>query len=1243
MSPALARVLGTFGSRDRGTRSTDVNQSSSTATAPAPELDLDRLCRVAARFVAERSLPEMHRARLSITDADINELWRRCPSVRRTGWPDDATNDAGYMLGAFHAELMTVAHLLDQPVKDTAISAYVEGGGRGDADPRVLDVVRPVLHYMFNDHPTFEVEAAGQGPNYQEAARLLGELLNEPCGLRIYHWEKTANFEAGRTLLAAGTEVKAAAVVTALAHTVRLYQAYARRQDRWASEKLQKLHEALVALLRRRQSFTSYQALALVRSMTQALEDWDALTQERGHRSESVWLWGTDPPWRALFIAVERHVAKAGRTSELRSAVHDLERIVTEYRIPDYVMSQDARARLSDLVSVVGPMPPAEPDAVSPTLDLCLPAGDELMTTPASDLEQDEWRVTPTDEMDTQARAMLRALFAVPAHPKIGHDAIHALVCTPAGQAIRSASSTTAIALFHAGLLAYLPQEDYDDQGLGARTRSRREERLDELMAHLLAQHLPLCDADLCRSADKLVASPITWFWPASTALDYWLSAVREQGTMRGISTALRERLVALRESGVRLTGAMHPQRVADFDSLLGVGQRPANVVQPGDGWGNAALASLDRVDSEERAVWLSLLEICKTATSAKPAAGWLKSASTQVDAVGEVVFRRHALAWFDLFTGVAKDELYWANRGLTPYPSLSERNTAVLKGLVWCCSLFEDAEPAAAIGDVAIAAYRGNRSIKLGNACVWSLGAMPGMCGVVQLQRLGQRIKDRGALRLIEQALAGAAARAELSRDDLDELGAQDFGLVDGRVRREIGGYTAEISAVGGSRVETRWFKPDGPALKSAPAAVKREHRGDLKALRRTADEIGAALLVHRDRLDRLMLSTRCWSLRDLRERYLDHPLLALVARRLIWSFGDEEQQAGAWLDAGFVDAEDRPLLGLADETRVRLWHPIDAQADGVVAWRTWLERHQIQQPFKQAHREVYLLTDAEQRTTTYSNRFAAHIIRQHQFNALCTARGWHNQLRLMVDDVYPPASRALPEWGLRAEFWVEGAGGTYGVDTTDAGTYLHLATDQVRFYRINDAQRMAHAGGGGYHPNRWFGTGDADPLPLDSVPPLVFSEIMRDVDLFVGVASVANDPQWQDGGPQGRYQEYWQGYSFGDLSATAQTRRAVLERLLPRLKIAERCRLTDRFLVVQGELRTYKIHLGSGNILMEPNDQYLCIVPGPAAAAGAGQDAPLLPFEGDRMFSIILSKAFLLAGDRNIKDPSITRQIGL
>ncbi|MEU4699771.1 DUF7737 domain-containing protein [Nonomuraea dietziae] len=88
--------------------------------------------------------------------------------------------------------------------------------------------------------------------------------------------------------------------------------------------------------------------------------------------------------------------------------------------------------------------------------------------------------------------------------------------------------------------------------------------------------------------------------------------------------------------------------------------------------------------------------------------------------------------------------------------------------------------------------------------------------------------------------------------------------------------------------------------------------------------------------------------------------------------------------------------------------------------------------------------------------------------------------------------------------------------------------------------------------------------------------------------------------------------------------------------LAIADRLELTDRFLRVKGDLRTYRIHLGSGNILMEPNDAYLCIVP------RRGTDHVLLPFEeGGGMLSVILSKAFPPAADAAVTDPSITRQL--
>jgi hypothetical protein len=146
-----------------------------------------------------------------------------------------------------------------------------------------------------------------------------------------------------------------------------------------------------------------------------------------------------------------------------------------------------------------------------------------------------------------------------------------------------------------------------------------------------------------------------------------------------------------------------------------------------------------------------------------------------------------------------------------------------------------------------------------------------------------------------------------------------------------------------------------------------------------------------------------------------------------------------------------------------------------------------------------------------------------------------------------------------------------------------------------------------------------------------------MRDVDLFIGVTSVSADPEWLDRGQGRRFERYWHQWSFGNLNASAQIRHEVPAGPLPMLAIADRCELTERFLVVRGDLRTYKIHLGSGNILMTPDDQYLCIV----AARDARAGRLFLPVDDDPLLSLILSKAFLLADDTSITDPSITRQI--
>lgn len=680
------------------------------------------------------------------------------------------------------------------------------------------------------------------------------------------------------------------------------------------------------------------------------------------------------------------------------------------------------------------------------------------------------------------------------------------------------------------------------------------------------------------------------------------------------------------------------------LNQLLGVGLW--QVIIPGELWSDAAIIWMQSLPDNERQKWVAFLNHCRAAKSAKPSARWKKQLDPLLASVGEQAFRDKIAEWFPLVDkGRSGPVLTPMWDSTDDQQRIHDINSNILRGLLWACVPVADADLCREIGRLGISAYRkirgvGPRAVKVGNAAVYALGEIGNLDAVAQLAILKVRVKFRTAQKGIEKALNNTAEKVGISPDELEEMSVPSYGLTEPGLRVEmLGEHKAELR-LDGKKPKLHWFKPDGKEQKSVPSAVKKDFSDDLKELKQAVKDIDKMLPAQSARIEQCYLAQKEWTFPVWCERYHEHPLMATLARRLIWQFQAADQSTAAiWSGDGFVDSGNEPVEGISDSTTVSLWHPlVELETDAITAWRDWLMEHQIRQPFKQAHREVYLLTDAERNTSVYSNRFAAHILKQHQFNALCAARNWRNTLRLMVDDSAPPAHLVLPNWNLRAEFWIEGVGQDYGVDTNETGTYLYLVTDQVRFYRIAAAVNWAHVGGGGYESS---GADEPEnrPLELEQIPALVFSEVMRDVDLFVGVASVGNDPSWNDGGPEGRYLDYWQDYSFGELGNSAKTRKEVLEKLIPRLKIARRCSFQDRFLVVRGEVRTYKIHLGSGNILMEPNDQYLCIVPSQSVAMKG--DGIFLPFEGDKMLSIILSKAMLLADDTKIKDSTILSQI--
>ncbi|QHT68043.1 DUF4132 domain-containing protein [Rhodocytophaga rosea] len=630
----------------------------------------------------------------------------------------------------------------------------------------------------------------------------------------------------------------------------------------------------------------------------------------------------------------------------------------------------------------------------------------------------------------------------------------------------------------------------------------------------------------------------------------------------------------------------------------------------------------------ERQALYYSLVGHFKKASGGKPSQKYLHESEKIIQQIGLELFSATSKEWL-LFLKTIDVQLqtHTSNYGgreytYSSYFYLQEANQTFIKGWLWSLKPCTNKEMLQEVAGYAEKCFqkipsKGPLAAGIGNACIYLLGNV-GLLGVSHLSRLKLKIRQSNTQQLIETYIEQASKDLGVSTGEIEDMAIQEYGLKDGQLTYCFADYKAVLNITGIGKTELNWYKSDSTLLKSEPSFIKKNHNLELKEIKNTASQIQKTLSAQRDRLDRSFVANRSWTYKKFSAYYFHHGLMSFLTKQLIWTFQKGNHKADAFFLAGtWRDVYEKEVDWIGEDTQVQLWHPIEKPIEEVLAWRSFLNQYTIKQPLKQAYREVYLLTEAEVATRTYSNRMAAHILKQHQFNSLAKLRGWKYSLLGAYDDGRDNeiAQINLPEYKLQAQFWVNEVNADEAWN--DTGIWNYVATDQVRFMRMEGNEV----------------------INLMDVPALVLSEVMRDVDLFVGVASVGNDPTWQDSGGLPTYRDYWHRYSFGELSEVAKTRKAVLERLIPKLKIAKVCQIKDKFLIVKGELRTYKIHLGSGNILMEPNDQYLCIVPDRKMSTSA--DNIFLPFEGDAVLSIIISKAFLLADDTKIIDPTITRQI--
>ena len=253
--------------------------------------------------------------------------------------------------------------------------------------------------------------------------------------------------------------------------------------------------------------------------------------------------------------------------------------------------------------------------------------------------------------------------------------------------------------------------------------------------------------------------------------------------------------------------------------------------------------------------------------------------------------------------------------------------------------------------------------------------------------------------------------------------------------------------------------------------------------------------------------------------------------------------------------------------------------------------------------------------RPSTYSNRFAAHVLRQHQIAALAATRGWRYRLQGGFDS---------------------------GDEHRDARAARRRCRRRVlgRAARRRGRRDRTRPGSSPTSsPTRCASpTRDGEPVPLETIPRsrLQRGHARRRPVRRRDAASATTRPGRDQG--DRRYRDYWSELRVrrarragGDPPRRARA---------PAAQARDRAtspKLDGRFLRVRGTRRTYKIHLGSGE---HPHGAQRPVPVHRRAAARAASKV-YLPFEGDPMLALILSKAFLLADDDKITDPTILSQI--
>jgi len=173
------------------------------------------------------------------------------------------------------------------------------------------------------------------------------------------------------------------------------------------------------------------------------------------------------------------------------------------------------------------------------------------------------------------------------------------------------------------------------------------------------------------------------------------------------------------------------------------------------------------------------------------------------------------------------------------------------------------------------------------------------------------------------------------------------------------------------------------------------------------------------------------------------------------------------------------------------------------------------------------------------------------------------------------------------------------------------------VRMYALADWFSPAEIEAPTLEEIRFFSRDKLEPVPFADIPPVIFSETMRDIDLVVSVAHVGRvDPEASH--------------------STIEMRTAIAGELIALLSVGN-VSFQTAHAIIKGSLGEYSVHMGSG-ITHKAGKGMIAVLPVHSQSRGR----IFLPFaDDDPKTAEILSKILLFADDKSIKDPGILWQI--